>query len=302
MHTTQERKTGKKKPVQVVAPRATNNRVTVAWLPDNKNPENAVGFMGRLPIFPSKPDQNPPSNNCIGRKEPCVPGYAEDCVIFLQHGGKAYVAYPASNGTITRLPGIDEPLMVEWGKNVRDENEMISQFTLTDGITYFRIFKGDDGTINKSPVGILTKRWYSEPTGGSKSLVWINWITANGKPIGYAYQHIENNAIEQSCSLYLQQYHVNTDNDDRLTVIADKKEDIEDVRSIMVNGSIFIIVNLKSNEVVPIGTQRYGENFYIKGPAGMITIIPKWRISQKCIMSVIQAGNEIWICIYDEIV
>ncbi len=273
---------------------------TVVYLEDKKNPGRVVGFYKGNPVYPSRLDQNPPTSDCAVRTQDCAPNTAEDSLLFLQHGGRSFIAYPKIGGRTFSLPGTDFPVDIVMQKSISGDDVMIARIPCDDGRSYLTIFPGDNSMLPVSPNPFLAKPWDGKPNEGKTYRCWVHWTGDSGKPIGYAYNHVENGVLYVESFMYLKQGHLRWHDMTRLTIIFEHPQVVKGFRAFP-SGDSHLMIAVEMTEASPAVTcQRYAENFYAKGsPAGMISIIPKWSLTTWSFIKAMVVGHELWIELCD---
>ena len=282
---------------KVTEPKLFGIRASMVWTANKWVPNTAVGFFRGFPVNPSKIGQIPPDAESVVRTENCASGYLEDCILYKDHSGKSFVAYKKADGRYLPLPGVNEPVSIDWQTFASDGEEgCIARIPFDNGKSYLTVFPGDDEFIAKSPNPILTKPWSGLPTVTESTLCWIHWRVSNkGVPIGYAYNHIENSVGYEESFQYLKQFHINLTLS-RISVIAENLSAVDSLRAFVVDGSIVIAIVMVEPVDEEITCQRYADNFYVKGSAaGMVTIVPKWVLESDANIKVVSDGQTLWI-------
>lgn len=160
----------------------------VVWLVNLKGDPPVVGFHhSHIIIFPSNVGQNSPASECFTRSESVSPGTLEKCVLFLNPGGRSYVAYPVRDVPALNLPGATTPIELNWEENTQQVGCIATLFLDAEQSRYVRVFPAGNSPHN--PPG--SANWSETPRPGETHLCLVQYVVvATGNVVGYAYPFI----------------------------------------------------------------------------------------------------------------
>lgn len=171
-------------------------KTRLLWEHNPKGTSPVKSFHEGKIVFPSDVGQGAPGPGCSTRSVPTRQGEVEDVVLFLNHKGTAYIAYPATDGSRLELPGAESPIDVQWATNSEKPTDVICNLTI--GESYYRIFPGaKEQWLETSPFKDRASVFTSVPSPGETTTCLIHWRTSSvGSIQGVAYPMLEDKDLE----------------------------------------------------------------------------------------------------------